>query len=96
MPPTLLAQATAVDMSTPFTLAVVLLLLGVAAAFGAMQMQASNMKEQITELRTRVDKRDEHAAAVDTRPASMSTKLDRVDVTVDKIAAILTADRRTA
>jgi cell division protein FtsL len=83
--PILVAQASAVDMSTPFTLAVVVLLVGVAAAFGAMQMQTSTMKENITRLDQRVSEREKHGGDVDTRLASMSTTLSRVDANVEKL-----------
>lgn len=90
MLPALLAQAApVVDTSTPFTLAVVVLLLGVAAAFGAMQMQASTMKEQISELGKRMSEREKHGGDVDKQMATLATTLARVDTTVEKIANLL-------
>lgn len=87
MLPALLAQSSAVDMSTPFTLAVVVLLLGVAAAFGAMQMQAASMKEQISALMDQMAERVKHGGDVDKQLSAMSTTLSRVDSNVEKILA---------
>lgn len=95
MTPFLIAQA-AVDMATPFTLAVVVLIAGGAATVGAMQMQISSLKDVVREHGNRLDKRDEHASGVDKQLAAMSSTLARVDTRVEKITEILTAERRSS
>lgn len=85
--PILFAQAAAVDMSTPIALTVVILLLGLAAAFGASQSQISRLKEDVADLATRITKREEHGGEVDKALTELGTTLKRVDANVERLLA---------
>jgi methyl coenzyme M reductase subunit C-like uncharacterized protein (methanogenesis marker protein 7) len=87
MPPTLLAQAAgaAVDMATPFTLAVVILLVGLGVAYGASQTQIGALKEKLKDLEGRVTKREEHGGQVDRTLATVTTTLEKVDRNVEEL-----------
>jgi septal ring factor EnvC (AmiA/AmiB activator) len=82
----LLADASsAVDMATPIGLAVVVLLLGGAAAWGASQGQITQLKSDVSKLSERLDAREKHAGEVDKELAAISTTLQRVDANVEKL-----------
>lgn len=91
MLPTLLAQALAVDMATSFTLAVVILLVGLGVAWGTLQSQVSSMKEKLAKAEARIEEREKHAGTVETRLASMDTTMRRIDHNVEELL-----DRRRA
>lgn len=85
MLPTLLAQASAVDMGTPFTLAVVILLVGLGVAYGASQTQIGTLKERLKDLEARVTKREEHGGQVDKTLAAVIPTLEKVDRNVEEL-----------
>lgn len=72
-------------MSTPFTLAVVILLLGLAFAFGVIQSQISNLTKEVEALSGRVKAREEHGGEVDKTLAAMNTTLRKVDANVEEL-----------
>lgn len=79
-------------MATPFTLAVVVLLVGLAVTVGGALAQLSQLKETQKEHGIRLTERERHAGETDKSLASFGATLKKVDENVEKL---LSAERRS-
>lgn len=91
MVPLLLAQAAPIDplgLSTPITLALAVLALGFAAAWGASLTQIAHLKEKLGDLEERMSDREKHGGEVDKELSSVTAVLKEVHADVKQLLGL--------